>query len=89
MVVLENSLCFHPEFSMVDTTRQVPPPSAQAWSVDLGPVSGPTFTVMCRSAVQAREAVVAYLVEIGSGLTWLAATELVDRATVTEVSVIW
>jgi hypothetical protein len=68
---------------------QVPPPSAQAWSVDLGPVGGPTFTVMRRSAVQARQAVVEYLVEIGSGLTWLAATDLVDRATVTEVSVIW
>lgn len=71
------------------TDSQVPPPSAQAWSVDLGPVGGPAFTVMRRSAVQAREAVVAYLVEIGSGLTWLAATDLVARATVTEAAVIW
>lgn len=74
---------------MVDTTRQVPAPSAQAWSVDLSSACGPTFTVMRRSADDAREAVVAYLIDIGSGLTQDAATELVRRATVTEVSVVW
>ena len=74
---------------MVDTTRQVPAPSAQAWSVDLAPAGGPTFTVMRRSADDAREAVVAYLIDIGSGLTGAAATELVRRATVTEVPVVW
>ena len=74
---------------MVDTERQVPPPSAQAWSVDLSAVGGPTFTVTRTSAQEARQAVVAYLVEIGSGLTQAAATALVERATVAEVSVVW
>lgn len=74
---------------MVDTTRQVTAPSAQAWSVDLTSVGGPRFTVLRTSAVEAREAVVAYLIEIGSGLTQAAATALVDRATVAEVSVVW
>lgn len=74
---------------MVDTTRQVPAPSAHAWSVDLSAVGGPTFTVMRMSAVEAREAVVAYLMDIGSGLPQAAASEVVARATVTEVSVIW
>lgn len=74
---------------MVDTTRQVPAPSAQAWSVDLTSVGAPTFTVMRTSAPEAREAVVAYLMDIGSGLTREAATAVVGRATVTEVSVVW
>ena len=76
-------------FQMVDTTRQVHAPSAQAWSVDLTSVGGPTFTVLRTLAVEAREAVVAYLMDIGSGLTQAAATEVVMRATVTEVSVVW
>jgi len=74
---------------MVDTERQVPPPSAQAWSVDLTDVGGPAFMVLRTSADEAREAVMAYLVEIGSGLTWIAATDLVGRAAVSEVSVVW
>lgn len=41
------------------------------------------------SAGEARGAVVAYLVEIGSGLTQAAAIALVERATVAEVSVVW
>lgn len=83
-------LCdFLPVFPMVDTKRQVPPPSAHAWSVDLADVGGPTFTVLRTSADEAREAVVAYLVEIGSGLTWIAATDVVSRAAVSEVSVVW
>lgn len=74
---------------MVDTSRQVPAPSAQAWSVDLKSVGGPTFTVLRTSADEARDAVVAYLMDIGSGLTQAAATALVERATVAEVSVVW
>ena len=76
-------------FLMVDTKRQVPQPSTQAWSVDLNDVGGLAFTVMRTSAEQAREAVVNHLVEIGAGLTRMAAESLVGRATVTEVSVIW
>lgn len=57
--------------------------------MDLAAVGGPTFTVLRMSAEGAREAVVRYLVEIGSGLNWIAATELVGRATVSEISVVW
>lgn len=76
-------------FLMVDITRQVPAPSAQAWSVDLTSVGGPTFTVLRTSADEARDAVVAYLIDIGSGMTRVAASELVGRATLSEVSVVW
>lgn len=76
-------------FQMVDTKRQVPAPSALAWSVDLSSVGGPTFAVMRTTADEAREAVVSYLVEIGSGLTRFAATGLVARATVSEIAVVW
>lgn len=79
---------FFPVSMMVDTSRQVTVPSAQAWSVDLSVVGGPTFAVMRTSADHAREAVVEYLVQIGSGLTLTAATHLVARAEINEISVV-
>lgn len=89
VLVAEFAVCFPSRFlMMVYTVRQVPAPSAQAWSVDLSAVGGPNFTVLRTTALETRE-VVEYLVQIGSGHTRAAATGLVARATLSEVSVVW
>jgi hypothetical protein len=54
---------------MVDDERQAPAPSAFAWLIDLTAVGGPRFVVVRRDENEAREALVAHLVKIGSAAT--------------------
>lgn len=78
-----------PGFVMIDTRRQVPSPSASAWLIDLTAAGGPRFVVVRREEDEARDALVAHLVEIGSIPNTIAAERLVGRAPIESVAVTW
>ena len=50
---------------MIDTSRQLSAPSAQAWSIDLSPLGGPQFIVLAASERHARQRLIEHLEELG------------------------
>lgn len=80
---------------MVDSKRQVPIPSASAWSIDLGAAGGPAFVVHRCEEVATRDALIDHLVAIGSRTREeaeeivSAAEEIVSAAEAQSVAVIW
>lgn len=74
---------------MVDSERQVPTPSASAWSIDLAAIGGPTFIVHRREEGEARAALVGHLVEIGAVANTIKAERIVAAAPISSVAVIW
>jgi hypothetical protein len=69
--------------------RQVPTPSASAWLVDLSELRGPVFCVLRASQEEAREALIAHLLEIGQFDTREEAVEVVADAPTESVGVVW
>lgn len=69
--------------------RQVPPPSASAWLFDLAAVRCPQFAVLRGDEVEARDALVDHLVEIGSVADREEAAELLADAEVGSIGVVW
>ena len=74
---------------MVDTDRQVPTPSASAWSIDLGAIGGPVFVVHRRAESDARAALVRHLVEIGAVADTIKSERIVAAAPTSSVGVVW
>jgi len=74
---------------MVDTGRQLPSPSASAWSIDLAAIDGPVFIVGRLAEQDARAVLVLHLVEIGAVANTIAAERVVANAPITSVSVVW
>lgn len=74
---------------MVDSDRQVPTPSASAWSIDLEAIGGPVFVVHRRDESDARAALVRHLVEIGAVADTIKAERIVRVAPISSVGVIW
>jgi hypothetical protein len=73
---------------MIDTTRQVPAPSAAGWLFDLRDHRGPAFVVLREDEAAARECLRDHLVGIGvlaDGNT----DELLADASVEYAAVIW
>lgn len=50
---------------MIDTDRQVPTPSASAWSFDLSRLGGPRFVVLNANEAEARTHLAEHLLELG------------------------
>jgi hypothetical protein len=73
---------------MADPDRQVLAP-AGAWLLDLTAVRGPRFVVLRDDETEARTALVAELVEIGTVSTPDEAQTLIDEATAEPVGVVW
>ena len=74
---------------MVDTTRQVPAPSATAWAIDLRDTRGPIFVVLRCTGQSARAALVEHLADVGPSGSVADARALVDPANAEYVAVIW
>ena len=74
---------------MVDASRQLPSPEAQAWSINLAEVGGPVTVVCRREEAEAREALVHHLVGIGAVANTCAAERIVAGAPITSVAVVW
>ena len=74
---------------MIDTRGQVPAPSASPWLIDLTAAGGPRFAVLRLAEEEARDALVAHLVEIGSIPNTIAAERLVGSAPIESVAVTW
>lgn len=74
---------------MVDTDRQLPSLSASAWSIDLAASGGPVFVVHRLGKADARAALIAHLVEIGSFPSEAGAEAIVAEAPAESVAVIW
>ncbi|MHB8660139.1 MAG: hypothetical protein ACYC91_19805 [Solirubrobacteraceae bacterium] len=74
---------------MIDNDRQLPTPSADAWSVDLSGLGGPRFVILTLSESRARELLAEHLVELGQADTTTAAAELISEMPCERVSVIW
>jgi hypothetical protein len=74
---------------MIDTRGQVLAPSASAWLIDLTAGGGPRSVVVRHEEDEAREALVAHLVEIGSIDNTIAAERLVGSAPAETVAVTW
>ncbi|MFN8113175.1 MAG: hypothetical protein U0R51_08240 [Solirubrobacterales bacterium] len=74
---------------MVDSDRQVPTPSASAWSIDLEAIEGPVFIVHRRDEGAARAALVRHLVEIGAIPDTIRAERIVAAAPISSVGVVW
>ncbi len=74
---------------MVDMNRQVPTPSASAWSIDLTRIGGPLFVVLRRDEDDARAAVVRHLVDIGSISNTIEAERTITKAPTESVAVVW
>lgn len=74
---------------MIDTTRQLPSPSASAWAIDLTSVGGPVFAVLRLDEGEARAALVDHLLDIGSFATREETQRVVAAAPITSVGVIW
>lgn len=82
-------MIFSAVFPMIDTDRQVPTPSASAWSIDLAAISGPLFVVHRRDESEARAALVRHLVEIGTIPDTIKAERIVGAAPISSVGVVW
>lgn len=70
---------------MIDTDRQLPTPSASAWSIDLDAIGGPVFVVHRRDQSEARAALARHLVEIGAVADTIKAERLVGAAPISSV----
>ena len=68
---------------------QVPSPSAAAWLIDLSRSGGPRYVVFRRDEGDARRALAAHLVDIGSVRSPIDAATLVERATCHSIGVVW
>lgn len=74
---------------MIDDGRQVPGPAALAWLVDLTHIDGPRFIVLRLVEPDARAALAAHLVDIGSISNTIDAERVVAAAPAHPVGVIW
>jgi hypothetical protein len=74
---------------MIDTSRQLPAPTADAWSIDLTALGGPLFVVLTTSEAHARERLVEHLVELGKVEDIGAGTMLLAEIPAERVAVIW
>jgi hypothetical protein len=74
---------------VVDHERQVPSPAGIAWALDLRDVRGALFVILRHSETDARRALVAHLVDIGTVASVGEARALVAIAAAERVGVIW
>ena len=74
---------------MIDTSRQLPAPSADAWSIDLTALGGPRFVILTSSEQRARKRLVEHLVELGKAADPVAGATLLAGITTERVAVIW
>jgi hypothetical protein len=74
---------------MIDTSRQLPAPTADAWSLDLTSLGGPRFVVLACSEQHARMRLGEHLAELGKVEDVGAGTVLIAEIPVERVAVIW
>jgi len=74
---------------MIDTSRQLPAPAADAWSIDLTAPGGPVFVVLTTSEQHARERLVEHLVALGKIEDIAAGAVLLAGIPTERVAVIW
>lgn len=74
---------------MVNSDRQLPTPSASAWSLDLSEIGGLVFIVLRVSEREARQALACHLVEIGSIPNTIEAERVVAAAPAESIGVVW
>ncbi len=74
---------------MIDTTCQLPTPTADAWSIDLTALGGPRYVVLTTSEPHARERLAQHLAELGKAETVAAGTLLIAEIPAERVAVIW
>ena len=74
---------------MIDTSRQLPAPTADAWSMDLTALDGPVFVVRTTSEWSARATLVEHLVGLGKVEDIGAGTMLLAGIPTERVAVIW
>lgn len=77
------------DFFWVDVSRQVPTPSAHAWSINLAAIDGPRFIVLRLEQQEAQKALVRHLVEIGAIDNTIKAGRVVGVAPIESVGVVW
>lgn len=70
---------------MIDTIRQLPVPSATAWSLALAVRGRPRFVILTVDERHAREMLAAHLTELGHE----EAASFADRVEDEQVAVIW
>jgi hypothetical protein len=74
---------------MVDTTHQVPAPSASAWLIELKEPGRPIFIVHRLDEAEAREALAHHLAGIGAFIHTIDAERAVNAAAARSVGVVW
>ena len=74
---------------MIDTSRQLPAPAADAWSIDLSPLGGPRFVILAGSEQHARTRLGEHLADLGKIDDVGAGTVLIAEVPVERVAVIW
>lgn len=74
---------------VIDTSRQLPAPSADAWSIDLTAFDGPRYVVLACSEQHARQRLAQHLAELGKIEDIGAGTVLIAEIPVERVAVIW
>jgi hypothetical protein len=74
---------------MIDTTRQVPVPSADAWSLDLASLGGPRYVVLRLNERDASQLLAEHLTWLGKAEDDAEALQLIGGITSERVAVIW
>lgn len=73
---------------MVDASRQVPSPSASAWLLEVAAAGSPRYVVLRTDEEEAREALAAYLADIGAVET-MSIDTVTESTTAEIVAVVW
>jgi hypothetical protein len=74
---------------MIDTTCQVPVPSADAWSLDLASLGGPRLVVLRLDEHDARSRLVEHLIWLGKAEDDAEGQRLIAGVRTDRVAVIW
>lgn len=74
---------------MIDTDRQLPSPSATAWSFDLAPLGGPCLVVLTTDKATARTLLAQHLADLGKVESPTTARGLIAAIPTESVTVLW
>jgi hypothetical protein len=73
---------------MINRSREVPPPSAAGWLVDLAKIDGPRFVVLCTGDADAPDILAHHVLQLRGALAPSAA-DLRASADVEPIGVVW